>query len=213
MRALGGMVGRLRRVGLIAATACGIATAGCYGATAVDDDADRLTDADVGTGGDGDIAGDADQSTTGDAGDAGDAATPRREIEWCEPDHRLGGEAGRPMGFFVCGEEMPADVATYTAPQWLMDGALCGEETAWSRVTVREPFLAQVTFPDGSQNTSLTVRAPDGEVAVELGPAQPCALFEVEEGTWTLEARPTDPSGETDQAFAIAFDVPIPWDY
>lgn len=195
---------RARRAAIAATASIALSLSACYGST-------RLDPIDVG--------GDADVVVTTDAGDSGtdgdisdatippdDATTITRSITWCEPDHRLAGEESTPSLYFSCGTNMPADTPTSTAPTWLMDGQLCGHQTAWTQVQVDEPFAGALTFPYGTEFASLSLYAPDGSLALELNPDRPCAAFDIEAGLWTLAVDAVDPEGAGDAYFTLAFD-------
>lgn len=203
-RPLARLIGRLRRLGAVAATSAALSVTACYGATPIEEPGDGgpvVTDG----GGDGGLVL---PDGGGDGGvvspDGGDAAPPTRRIEWCEPDYRLSGEQAVPHLDFACGAAMPADAPTYVGPQYMLESQLCGDEAAWARVVVEEGLEGAVTFPFGTESAVARVWAPDGTLAVELGPDHPCASFAIEPGTWALEVRPASADVPDDAWFTMA---------
>ncbi len=111
-----------------------------------------------------------------------------------------------PSTLFACGDVMPADTPIYRAPSYLMDGHLCGHQTAWAQVEREEACAGAVTFPYGTETARMRLYAPDGSLALELDPEHPCAAFDIEEGTWTMAIDAVDPESAGDAYFTVAFD-------
>lgn len=198
---------RARKVACAATASLALSMSACYGMTRHEPidtgDADLVETSDAGIDGDIDAT---DAGTDGDVEVTDATVPPNRDIEWCEPDYRLSGEAMPPSLFFVCGVEMPEDVLIHPAPSWLMTGQLCGDQTAWAQVEVEEPFDGAVSFPYDTEVAAMRVFAPDGSLVVSLDPEHPCGAFDVEAGIWTLAIDAVDPDAADDASFTVAFD-------
>ena len=69
-----------------------------------------------------------------------------------------------------------------------MDGRLCGDQTAWSRIRIPSATRVRITY--NSPSVVLRLIAPNGADVATLTPGRQCLALDMEPGVWVLAATP-----------------------